>query len=56
MTKMEAKFERWFAKEKEAGIGLTDNFEVGCLKAVAKAAYEAGIRQGVRRANQRRRA
>lgn len=38
-------FDRWFKWEEEAGLGLTDEFEVGVIRAVAKAAYEAGMRR-----------
>lgn len=37
-------FERWFKRERDAGLGVTDEFEVGVVRAVARLAFAAGMR------------
>jgi hypothetical protein len=41
----EAAFERWWQREEASGLALSDTFEVAVLKAIAHAAYAAGMRK-----------
>jgi|SRR5689334_12710986 len=41
-------YERWWKRQRDAGLALSDDFEVACLEAIARAAYEAGARAQLR--------
>ena len=41
----EEAFERWWKREESSGLAISDSFEIAVLKAVAKAAYAAGVRR-----------
>jgi hypothetical protein len=42
--KQKESFERWWKREVNSGLALTDDFEVGVIRAMSEAAYKAGIR------------
>lgn len=41
-------YERWWKRERASGLGLSDDFEIACLEAIARAAYAAGARARLR--------